>query len=162
KTSNGEIILMSPTDGLTGSRNLEIGSELRNWNKRSNLGKVFDSSTGFKLSNGATRSPDAAWVGKERWEKLSLEQQKRFVPLCPDFVVELLSESEALWAAQAKMEEWLANGCRLGWLIDPKHERTHIYRPERKIEIVESFDVKMNGENVLPGFEFDLRKSRDI
>jgi Uma2 family endonuclease len=161
KTSKGEIILMSPTGGLTGSRNLEIGSELRNWNKRSNLGKVFDSSTGFKLPNGATRSPDAAWVGKERWEKLSLEQQKRFVPLCPDFVVELLSESDALWAAQTKMEEWMANDCRLAWLIDADAEKAYVYRAGAEVEIV-SFDATLNGSDVLPGFEFSLQSLREI
>ncbi len=155
KTSKGEIILMSPTGGLTGSRSLEIGSELSNWNKRSNLGKVFDSSTGFTLPNGAIGSPDAAWLKKERWEKLSLEQQKRFVPLCPDFVVELLSESDALWAAQTKMDEWMANGCRLAWLIDAEAKKAYIYRIDGEVEMA-SFEATLSGGDVLPGFAFRL------
>jgi Uma2 family endonuclease len=161
RTSKGEIILMSPTDGLTGSRSVEIGSELYNWNKRSNIGIVFDSSTGFTLPNGATRSPDAAWIARERWNSLSREDQKHFVPLCPDFVVELLSESDALPIAQAKMDEWMANGCRLAWLIDAEGEKAYIYRTGAEVEIV-SFEATLSGGDVLPGFAFRLRSLFEI
>lgn len=161
KTSKGEIILMPSTGGLTGSRNIEIASELRNWNQRTKLGKVFDSSTGFKLPNGATRSPDAAWLEKSRWTGLSLEEQKQFVPLCPDFVVELLSEPDALWMAQTKMEEWMANGCRLAWLIDPEAEKAYVYHAGVEVELV-SFIATLNGNDVLPGFEFQLQVLKEI
>lgn len=161
KTSKGEIILMSPTGGITGSRNSIVIASLTAWNRDTKRGIVFDSSTGFTLPNGATRSPDAAWIARERWNSLSREDQKHFVPLCPDFVVELLSESDALPIAQAKMDEWMANGCRLAWLIDAEGEKAYIYRTGAEVEIV-SFEATLSGGDVLPGFAFRLRSLFEI
>lgn len=155
RTSKGELIVMSPTGGITGSRSLQLARGLGNWNERTKLGIVFDSSTGFSLPNGAVRSPDASWIAKERWAALTPEQQRTFVPLCPDFVVELLSESDAIRIATAKMEEWITNGCRLAWLIDADGKKAYVFRPESDVEIV-SFDRTLDGGDVLPGFTFDL------
>jgi Uma2 family endonuclease len=118
---------------------------------------VFDSSTGFRLpNNGATRSPDAAWIAKERWEALSEAQQEKFPSLCPDFVVELKSESDPLKATQEKMGEWLENGCRLGWLLDPQGQKAYAYRPGKAVSEWEGFTQRLSGEDVLPGFQLDL------
>jgi Uma2 family endonuclease len=119
------------------------------------LGKAFDSSTGFKLPNGAERSPDLSWVLQERWEKLSAQERERFPPLCPDFVMELRSPSDNLKDVQEKMQEYLANGARLGWLIDPKTKRVEIYRPGQQVEVLDN-PATVDGESVLPGFELDL------
>lgn len=155
RTAKGEILIMPPTGGETGNRNFEITVQLGIWNKQSNLGKGFDSSTGFKLPNGANRSPDVAWVRLERWEALTPEQREKFVPLCPDFVVELLSPTDSLKETQAKMQEYIDNGTKLGWLIDRKNQRVEIYRSHRNVEIVEN-PTTLSGEDVLPGFVLDL------
>jgi hypothetical protein len=118
-------------------------------------GIPFDSSTGFRLPNGADRSPDASWVRKESWETLTPEQRKGFVPLCPDFVVELRSESDSLNKLQVKMGEYINNGARLGWLIDPQNRRVEIYRPKKEIEVLENA-TQLSGEDVLPGFILNL------
>ncbi|NHC33653.1 Uma2 family endonuclease [Scytonema millei] len=156
RTAKGEILIMPPTGGETGNRNFEVTVQLGIWNKQSNLGKGFDSSTGFKLPNGANRSPDAAWVRLERWEALTTEQREKFVPLCPDFVVELLSPSDSLKETQAKMQEYIDNGTRLGWLIIRKTQRVEIYRPNRDVEVVEN-PTTLSGEDILLGFVLDLR-----
>jgi Uma2 family endonuclease len=155
RTAQGEMIVMTPAGGETGSRNFDIALQLGNWNKRMGLGKAFDSSTGFKLPNGAERSPDLSWVLQERWEKLSAQERERFPPLCPDFVMELRSPSDNLKDVQEKMQEYLANGARLGWLIDPKTKRVEIYRPGQQVEVLEN-PATVSGEAVLPGFELDL------
>ncbi|MGK7951838.1 MAG: Uma2 family endonuclease [Xenococcaceae cyanobacterium] len=155
RTAEGELIIMSPTGGLTSDRNSEINFQLRLWNRQSKLGKVFESSGGFKLPNGANRSPDAAWVELSRWNSLTRQQQERFVPLCPDFVVELRSPSDALQPIQNKMQEYLANGSKLGWLIDPQRQVVEIYRPNQQVEILQSPNT-VSGENILPGFSLDL------
>ncbi len=158
RNANGEIIIMAPTGGITGSRNSEITAELTYWNRLNQLGKTFNSSTGFILPNGATRSPDASWLEKSRWEALTEEQQTKFVPLCPDFVVELTSPSDTLSATQEKMQEWMDNGCRLGWLFHPREEKTFVYRPGQEIpEAIHGYDRMLSGEAVLPDFQFDLR-----
>jgi Uma2 family endonuclease len=126
------------------------------WNRQNNLGKAFDSSTGFKLPNGATRSPDVSWIKIERWNALTPEQRKRFLPLCPDFVIELVSESDDLTDTQAKMREYIANGLRLGWLINPKNKQVEIYHQNQEIEILQS-PLSLSGEDVLPGFILDLQ-----
>lgn len=128
RTAKGELIVMSPTGGETGDLNSEMNFQLRAWNKQTGLGKVFDSSTGFKLPNGADRSPDAAWVMLDRWEALTPEQRRKFPPLALDFVVELRSASDDLKRLQDKMNEYRDNGVRLGWLIDPQNQRVEIYR----------------------------------
>ncbi len=155
RTASGEIIIMPPTGGETGNQNFEITVGLGIWNKKYNLGKGFDSSTGFKLPNGANRSPDASWVKQERWEALSQEQKRKFIPLCPDFVVELLSPTDSLKQLQAKMQEYIDNGARLGWLIDAKTRRVEIYRPNQNVELL-SNPVTLSGEDILPGFVLDV------
>ena len=155
-SSQGELSIMSPTGGETGDRNLELGGQVWFWNRQNGLGKAFDSSTGFKLPNGATRSPDVSWIKIERWNALTSEQRKKFLPLCPDFVIELVSESDDLADTQAKMREYIANGLQLGWLINPKSQQVEIYRPNQEIEVLQS-PTSLFGEDVLPGFILDLQ-----
>lgn len=134
RTATGELIVMSPTGSETGFRNTQLTGQLWWWNEQQGLGEVFDSSTGFRLPNGADRSPDASWVSKERWRALTSAQRRRFAPLCPDFVAELRSPSDDLAPLQAKMREYVANDARLGWLIDTGMQRVEIYRPEQPVE----------------------------
>ena len=155
-SSQGELSIMSPTGGETGNINFEMCLDLGYWNRQNGLGKAFDSSTGFKLPNGATRSPDVSWIKIERWNALTPEQRKRFLPLCPDFVMELVSESDDLADTQAKMREYIANGLRLGWLINPKSQQVEIYRPNQEIEVLQS-PTSLSGEDVLLGFILDLQ-----
>ena len=155
-TAKGVLIIMPPTGGETGNRNFEIYIDLGIWNRRTRLGKAFDSSTGFRLPNGGTRSPDASWVRMERWNALTEEQRKKFLPLCPDFAVELISESDDLQDARDKMQEYLDNGLRLGWLINPKTRQIEIYRPNQEVELLQS-TASLSGEDVLPGFVLDLQ-----
>ncbi|MBD2441730.1 Uma2 family endonuclease [Dolichospermum sp. FACHB-1091] len=155
-SSQGELSIMSPTGGETGDRNLELGGQVWFWNRQNGLGKAFDSSTGFKLPNGATRSPDVSWIKIETWNTLAPEQRKRFLPLCPDFLIELVSESDDLADTQAKMGEYIANGLRLGWLINPKNKQVEIYRQNQEVEILQS-PTSLSGEDVLLGFILDLQ-----
>ncbi|MBD2311294.1 Uma2 family endonuclease [Desertifilum sp. FACHB-1129] len=155
-TSTEELIIMPPTGGETGNRNFEIYIDLGLWNRQTRLGKAFDSSTGFRLPQGGTRSPDVAWLRMERWEALSEEQRKGFLPLCPDFAVELVSETDNLEDTQKKMREYLENGLRLGWLINPKTRQVEIYRPNQAVEVLES-PTTLSGEDVLPGFVLNLQ-----
>ena len=120
RSANGELIAMPPTGGETGKRNVKVTTQLDLWNEQTELGEVFDSSTGFTLPNKADRSPDASWVEKSRWSALTPEQREKFIPLCPDFVIELVSPSDSLKKSQEKMQEYMENGCRLGWLINPE------------------------------------------
>lgn len=156
RTATGELLIMPPAGSDTGRRNADITFQLQAWNRQSNLGVVFDSSAGFKLPNGSDRSPDASWVKRERWEALTPEQQETFAPLSPDFVVELRSPSDSLKALQTKMQEYMDNGVRLGWLIDRKNQRVEIYRQGQEVEIVSS-PATLSGEDVLPGFVLDLK-----
>jgi len=157
RTSNGQIIIMPNTGGRTGDLNSEINMQLRIWNKSVHLGKVFDSSTSFRLPNGAVRSPDAAWVAKARWESLSEREQRQFPPLCPDFVIELRSESDLLKELHQKItDDWIGNGCRLAWLIDADAETVYVYRPDAEMQIVQGFQQRLSAADVLPGFELDL------
>ncbi|MEH2458405.1 Uma2 family endonuclease [Nostoc sp.] len=157
RTASGELLIMPPTGSDTGRRNVKITTQLDIWNSESNLGEVFDSSTGFTLPNGAERSPDASWVKIERWNALTPEQQEKFAPICPDFVVELRSRSDSLKELQEKMQEYIENGTQLGWLIDRKNKRVEIYRPGKNVEILDN-PTSLSGENVLPGFVLDLRQ----
>ena len=154
-TKEGDVIIMPPTGGDTGDRNAEITTQLRIWAKKDKSGKTYDSSTGFKLPDGATISPDASWVLKERIEKFTAKQREKFLPLCPDFVIELRSASDRLKTGQQKMTEYIENGARLGWLIDPKTKRVHIYRANGEIEIIEN-PKTVSGEDILINFELDL------
>jgi Uma2 family endonuclease len=155
RTTKGELIIMPPVGGETGNRNGKLTQQLFNWTDRDRSGIAFDSSTGFKLPNGADRSPDASWVKLERWNELTSEQKQRFVPLCPDFVVELLSPSDSLKNAQEKMIEYRDNGARLGWLINRKTRKVEIYRPGEDVLILDSPST-LSGEDILPGFVLNL------
>ncbi|MEM7796987.1 MAG: Uma2 family endonuclease [Cyanobacteria bacterium P01_C01_bin.118] len=154
-TAQGEVIVMPPTGSEVGNRNAEFTIDLGIWNRQTKLGKVFDSSTGFKLPNGATRAPDTAWIRQERWDTLMAEQRKGCAPLCPDFVLELASETDDIKVLQAKMQEYLDNGCSLGWLIVPKTRQVEIYRPAQTVEVLQNPNV-VSGEDILPGFELRL------
>ena len=154
-SSSGELVIMSPTGGETGNRNFEMYIDLGIWNRQTKLGKAFDSSTGFKLPNGATRSPDVSWIKQETWDALTPKQRKKYLPLCPDFAIELVSESDDLADTQAKMREYMQNGLRLGWLINPQLKQVEIYRPNQDVEVLNS-PTSLSGEDVLPGFILDL------
>ena len=157
RTASGELLIMPPTGSDTGNRNFDMVVELGIWNKQTKLGKGFDSSTGFTLPNGAERSPDASWVKIERWNALTPEQQEKFAPICPDFVVELRSRTDSLKELQDKMQEYIENGAQLGWLIDRKNKRVEIYRPGKDVEILDN-PTSLSGENVLPGFVLHLQQ----
>lgn len=158
RTSQGELIVNPPAGGESGSRNLSISTQVGNWCElNEDLGEGFDSSTGFILPNGARRSPDASWVSRARWEALTAKERKGFVPLCPDFVVELRSASDSLSSLQAKMREYMDNGARLGWLIDPQNRQVEIYRQQAEVEILIN-PTELSGEDVLPGFVLNMRR----
>jgi Uma2 family endonuclease len=148
---------MPPTGWEAGSQNAEITFQVQAWARGDQTGVATDSSTGFKLPNGATRSPDAAWVRRARLAGLTREQKQKFLPLCPDFVIELRSPSDNLRAVLAKMQEYLDNGAQLGWMIDPLTRRVHVYRPQHPPEILEAPST-ISADPVLPGFGLDLRK----
>ena len=156
RNAKGELIIMSPTGGETGNRNSEINADFVIWNRQTKLGKVFDSSTGFKLPNGADRSPDVAWIKQERWDTLTSQQKEKFPPIAPDFVLELMSPSDTLQETQAKMQEYIDNQVKLGWLIDRKTRRVEIYRLGQEVEVLES-PTELSGEDVLPGFVLNLQ-----
>ncbi|NJR51060.1 MAG: Uma2 family endonuclease [Leptolyngbyaceae cyanobacterium CSU_1_3] len=155
RTALGELIIMPPTGSDTGRRNVKITTQLEIWNLQNHLGEVFDSSTGFLLPNGSQRSPDTSWIKLERWNGLKIEQQEGFAPICPDFVVELRSRTDSLKDLQKKMQEYIQNGAKLGWLIDRKNRRVEIYRPDTEVEILEN-PLTLSSEDVLPGFILDL------
>lgn len=155
RSVEGELVLMSPTGGATGDRNAEITMQVRMWAKRNATGTAFDSSTGFRLPTGAVRGPDAAWVLHERLAPISVELREKFLPRCPDFVIELRSPTDTLRDVQAKMEEWIANGAQLGWLIDPSPKHLYVYRPGAPVERLENLDT-ISGDPLLPGFVLDL------
>ncbi|MBH8566000.1 Uma2 family endonuclease [Nostoc sp. CENA67] len=155
RTATGELIIMPPTGGETGNRNAGLTAQIWIWNEQYKLGIAFDSSTGFKLSNGADRSPDASSVKLERWNALTQEQKTKFLPLCPDFIVELLSPSDSLKATQEKMREYQDNGARLGWLINRNSRQVEIYRQGQEVEGLDS-PATLSGEDILQGFILNL------
>ncbi|HAC63410.1 MAG TPA: hypothetical protein DCF68_07675 [Cyanothece sp. UBA12306] len=155
RNSNGEIIIMSPTGGETGNCNAEILIEFGLWNRQYQLGKLFDSSTCFKLPNGANRSPDIAWIKQDRWNTLTPEQKEKFPPITPDFVLELLSPSDSLATTQIKMQEYQNNGVKLGWLINRKTKQVQIYRQGQNTETL-TFPKILLGETILPKFILNL------
>ena len=157
RTSEGDIIIMPPTGGATGIRNSSITGQLYNWAKRDATGAIFDSSTGFKLPNGADRSPDAAWIPLSRLKKLTAEQKQKFPPICPDFVIELLSPTDTLAVTQAKMDEYIENGAHLGWMIYPELRQVHVYRPRQGVVVLENL-LEVSADPELPGFALDLRE----
>ncbi|TYT69272.1 Uma2 family endonuclease [Microcystis aeruginosa] len=155
RSAKGDLIIMPPTGGETGNSNAGITAQLWLWNNLHKLGVVFDSSTGFKLPNGADRSPDAAWIPLEKWQALTPQQKERFLPLSPDFVIELMSPSDSLETARKKMQEYLDNGTRLGWLINRKTREVEIYRQGQAVEILTNPE-SLSGENMLPEFSLNL------
>ncbi|HZI18192.1 MAG TPA: Uma2 family endonuclease [Pyrinomonadaceae bacterium] len=155
-TAEGDLIVMPPTGGKTGNRNFNLVVQFGNWVARDKTGLGFVSSTLFTLPNGAKRSPDVSWVRRERWEALSEREREKFPPLCPDFVVELRSSSDALAALRAKMEEYVSNGAGLGFLLDPFERRVYVYRPGAAPEVLDDPET-VSGEPVLPGFALDVR-----
>jgi Uma2 family endonuclease len=157
RTAEGEVLIMPPTGSGTGGRNFKLNGQLFVWIERDGTGIGFDSSTGFTLPNGAQRSPDAAWVKLERWNALTFEQQEKFAPIAPDFVVELRSKSDSLKDLQDKMQEYMDNGVRLGWLIDRKQRAVYIYRPSVPIEQLNNPET-VNGDPELPGFVLKLEQ----
>jgi Uma2 family endonuclease len=156
-TAQGELIVMPPTGGETGDRNAELTMQLRAWAKLDGRGATFDSSTGFRLPNGAVRSPDASWVRRSRLDSLTPEQMKKFIPLCPDFVIELRSPTDSLKVVQEKMQEYVENGAELGWLIDPEQRRVYVYRPHRPVEELTG-PASLAGDPLLSGFVLDLNE----
>ncbi|MEH2294265.1 Uma2 family endonuclease [Nostoc sp.] len=155
RNAAGELLIMPPTGGETGNRNIEIAADFVIWNRQTQLGVCFDSSTCFKLPNGANRSPDVAWIKKDRWDALTSEQKEKFPPIAPDFVLELMSPSDTLRETQEKMQEYIDNGVKLGWLINPKTRQVEISRLGQPVEILTS-PQQLSGEDVLPGFILNL------
>ena len=158
-TKDGELIVMSPTGGEAGAKNFNLYIDLGIWNRQTKLGKAFDSSTVFVLPNGARRSPDVSWIRLERWNALTLKEKLGFPPVAPDFVIELVSPSDIknqrYEDLQAKMQEYLDNGVRLGWLIEPEAKTVEIYRFGQQVEILNNPQA-LSGEDILPGFVLDL------
>jgi Uma2 family endonuclease len=157
RNANGSVLVMAPAAADTGNRNIKIATQIENWSEANGQGLAFDSSAGFTLPNGATRSPDAAWILNNRWDALSAEEQASFAPIAPDFVVELRSSSDTLIGLQTKMDEYRNNGVRLGLLIDRKNRQVYVYRTGQEIEILSQPDV-VNCEPEMLGFELKMGK----
>lgn len=160
RTADKQILVMTPTGIETGIKNSDINFQLMLWNNEHKLGYVFDSSSGFTLPNSAVRSPDASWISKEKYEALDKNDVKKFAHVCPDFVIELLSETDSLKDLKLKMQEWVDNGCKLGWLIDIKEEQVYIYQPDLEPTILKGFDSILTGDEILKGFTLDLKRLR--
>ena len=156
-TAKGELVIMPPSGSKTGLRNSTLTLRLAGWAETDGTGVVFDSSTLFTLPNGAKRSPDASWVRRDRWDALTEEQQEGAAPLCPDFVVELRSPTDRLSDLQEKMQEYLDNGARLGWLIDPLDKRAYVYRPGQPVESLDN-PTTLSGAPVVPGFVLNVHE----
>lgn len=157
RNSEGEIIIMPPTGWGTGDKNAEITTQLRVWAKQDGRGRSVDSSAGYEMPNGAVMSPDASWVLNERLEKVSPAKRLKFLPLAPDFVVELRSKSDSLSMLKEKMREYIENGVRLGWLIDATKKKIYVYRPEQTVETLEN-PSEISGEPLLSGFVLNLKE----
>ena len=155
REANGEIIIMPPTGFETGYRNNEVSSQLRNWARVDGRGVALGSNTEYVLPNGAARAPDASWILKSRLAGFTKEQKKRFLPVCPDFVGELISPTDRLPGVKAKMREWMENGAALGWLIDPDRRSVHVYRPQREPDVLVDID-HLDGEGPVAGFRLEL------
>ncbi|HWQ34545.1 MAG TPA: Uma2 family endonuclease [Blastocatellia bacterium] len=151
RSSEGDLIILPPTGGETGHSNFKLTVHFGNWVEKDGAGPGFDSSTVFRLPNGADRSPDVAWVRRERWEALTAEEREKFPPLCPDFVIELRSRTDRLRPLQDKLEEYIENGAQLGWLIDPQEKKVWIYRPNSAVECLDHPST-VSGDPELPGF----------
>jgi Uma2 family endonuclease len=157
RTAQGELIVMPPSAGETGAQNFSILGQLYIWVEQKKKGKGFDSSAGFTLPNGATRSPDVSWVSDERLTNVTPEQMKKFPPVCPDFLVEVMSPTDSLQATKDKMVEYMANGARLGWLIHPDKKQVYVYRPQQPVQSLDN-PKTVSGDPELPGFVLDLQR----
>lgn len=157
RSAAGVLIVMTPVGGESGNREMSLGGELYLWNKQTNLGKVFSSSTVFRLPNGGSRSPDAAWVELSRWQSLTPEQRQKFPPIAPDFVIELRSRTDDLLTLQDKMQEYLEGGVHLGWLFNPQQQQVEIYRLGQAKEL-RDLPTQLSGEAVLPGFTLPVER----
>jgi len=155
RTRDGDVVVMPPTGALTGKRNVKLSAQVSGWADRDGSGVAFDSSTGFELPNGAVRSPDVAWVARTRLVGVTRADMERFLPLCPDFVIELRSPTDKLSVLQQKLEEYMANGAVLGWLVDPVDRRVYVYRPTQPVQCLEN-PSSLSGESVLHGLSVDL------
>ncbi|HBL12697.1 MAG TPA: hypothetical protein DD379_15110 [Cyanobacteria bacterium UBA11162] len=155
RTAKGELIIMSPTGSETGNRNFDLIVQLGIWVRQDGTGIGFDSSAGFTLPNGATKSSDAAWIKLTQWNNIPPEQRVKFAPICPDFVVELRSPSDTLQPLKDKLQEYIDNGALLGWLIDRKNRKVYIYRPQQEVECLD-YPSTLSGEPLLRGFVLDL------
>ena len=160
RSAEGDLIIMSPVKGDGGIKGAELTRQLANWAEADGTGRVFDSSGGFKLPNGAERSPDAAWVSRSRLAALTPEERERFIPLCPEFVVELRSSTDGLSTLKNKMKEYMSNGAQLGWLLDPKRRRVYVYRPGLPEERLDN-PATLAGDPLLPGFVLDVQRVFD-
>ena len=158
--SQGQLIFMSPTGGETGDRNLELAFQIKLWNKQSRLGKVFDSSTGFRLSNDAIRSPDVSWIPLSQWNSLTQQQRRKYLPIDPYFVIELMSPTDILSNAQSKMKEYMNCGVEFGWLINPDDRQVEIYRQGQDREVFNNPQT-LSGEDIMPGLIVDLAEIFD-
>jgi len=155
RNKQGKLIIMSPVGGLSSYYESELGGNLWAWNKQKGLGIVLSASAGFILKDGSILSPDAAWIEKNRWNNLKIVEKEKFIPLCPDFVAEIRSQSDSIKNLQEKMFDWMKNGCRLGWLIDPIERAAYVYRnTQQPVQV--NFNEVLNGETVLPDFNFQL------
>ncbi|MEM9164333.1 MAG: Uma2 family endonuclease [Cyanobacteria bacterium P01_F01_bin.4] len=157
RTTTGVLIVMPPVGGESGNREFELGLDLGIWNRQTQLGKVFSSSTIFKLPGGGDRSPDAAWVELSRWEVLPPEDRQKFPPIAPDFVIELRSRTDSLETLRTKMQEYLDSGVKLGWLFNPQDQQVEIYRLNKASEI-QTLPTTLSGESVLPGFNLSVSR----
>ncbi len=155
RTAKGELVIMSPVGGESGNREVKLITDLENWNRQTQLGYTFSSSTIFKLPNGADRSPDAAWIQRQRWEALTDVQKRKFPPIAPDFVIELRSATDDHKLLSKKMTEYIDAGVQLAWLINPQQQQVEIYRPRQGLEVV-NLPVELSGENLLPGLKINL------
>lgn len=161
RNSEGQIIIMAPAGGKSSNFSLKIATAIEIWNQRNdNFGIAFDSSAGFRLKDGSMRSPDAAWVTKQAWEALTEDQKEKFPPLCPTFIAEVRSPSDRLPTLLHKMDEWVNNGCKLAWLIDPNEQKAYIYRPQKDTLILDGLTQQLSGYDILSDFRFDLSKLR--
>ena len=157
RNADGGVLVMEPAGWDTGDRNAELTCQLRNWATKDGTGRAVDSSAGYRLPNEAIRSPDASWVRNERLATVTAEERTKFLPLCPDFAVELRSPTDRFRRLKKKMAEYIANGAKLAWLIDPYDRQVHIYRPDSVVEVLDNPET-VSGEEVLPGFAFEVRK----
>jgi Uma2 family endonuclease len=155
RTAEGDLEIMPPTGFTTGNRNMKLSARLGSWTEQDGRGLACDSSTGFRLPNGAVRSPDAAWVRRERVRAVRPEAREKYLPLCPDFAIELASTSDSMAHLHAKMDEYLANGCQLAWLLMPARREAHVYRPGHPVE-THGGDETLSADPILPGFNLDL------